>query len=376
MDRTNYYETLNATDENLEFALGLEADRMVNSPNQGRGPGHRVLGGPQRVRGWSRTRPSIVLKQRMMAVAYEWHNYGKSTIGNRSDIERVPVESLRAFYRKYYQPDNAVLVVAGKFDAKKALELIRKILRPPAEADPQARGGPTPRSRRRTASGRSRSAASATCRSVGAALPRPRRHHAESPRWKSWPTSSISAPSGRLYKALVETKKAASVSSNAGGYHDPGIIEIAAEVHQGPVARRGPRRGLEDRRGDQGQSAHQGGSRSVQGPHSQEPRADRRRPNRLAVELGEWAAQGDWRLYFLHRDRIEKVTTEQIKEAAEKYFRTSNRTIGFFIPTDRPDRTPIPVVPEIAGLVDGYEGRDSSGPGEAFDAAPWPSSGV
>ena len=62
----------------------------------------------------------------MMAVAYEWHNYGKSTIGNRSDIERVPIDNLRAFYRKYYQPDNAVLVVAGKFDEAKALELIRK----------------------------------------------------------------------------------------------------------------------------------------------------------------------------------------------------------------------------------------------------------
>ena len=62
----------------------------------------------------------------MMAVAYEWHNYGKSAIGNRSDIERVPVDSLRAFYKKFYQPDNAVLVVAGKFDEKKALEYITR----------------------------------------------------------------------------------------------------------------------------------------------------------------------------------------------------------------------------------------------------------
>ena len=62
----------------------------------------------------------------MAAVAYEWHNYGKSTIGNRTDIERVPVDSLRAFYKKFYQPDNAMLVVAGKFDEQKALEYINK----------------------------------------------------------------------------------------------------------------------------------------------------------------------------------------------------------------------------------------------------------
>src|SRR5207245_4897660 len=72
--------------------------------------------------------PQRVLNQRMMAVAFEWHNYGKSTIGNRSDIERVPIHNLQAFYRKYYQPDNVVVVVAGKFDEAKALDLVRNKL--------------------------------------------------------------------------------------------------------------------------------------------------------------------------------------------------------------------------------------------------------
>jgi zinc protease len=45
--------------------------------------------------------------QRIQSAAFEWHNYGKSTIGNRTDIERVPIDNLRAFYKKYYQPDNA-----------------------------------------------------------------------------------------------------------------------------------------------------------------------------------------------------------------------------------------------------------------------------
>jgi zinc protease len=56
-----------------------------------------------------------VLIERMMSTAFLWHNYGKSTIGARSDVENVPIERLQAFYRRYYQPDNAVLVVAGKF---------------------------------------------------------------------------------------------------------------------------------------------------------------------------------------------------------------------------------------------------------------------
>ena len=60
--------------------------------------------------------PFRILMQRMQAVAYEWHNYGQSTIGNRSDIERVPVVRLRKFYKKYYRPDNVMVIVAGKFD--------------------------------------------------------------------------------------------------------------------------------------------------------------------------------------------------------------------------------------------------------------------
>ena len=51
------------------------------------------------------------------------------TIGNRSDIERVPIVNLRRFYRKYYRPDNVMVIVAGKFEPEKALELIEKYFR-------------------------------------------------------------------------------------------------------------------------------------------------------------------------------------------------------------------------------------------------------
>ena len=124
-DRTNYFETLSSSDENLEFAIKLEADRMVNSPIKGEdlATEFSVVRNEFEM---GENSPEAVLSQRMAAVAYEWHNYGKSTIGNRSDIERVPVDNLRAFYKKFYQPDNAMLVVAGKFDEAKALEYVNK----------------------------------------------------------------------------------------------------------------------------------------------------------------------------------------------------------------------------------------------------------
>src|SRR5690606_18765927 len=111
--------------ENLEFAIRLEADRMVNSFVRR----EDLLSEMTVVRNefeQGENSPSRILRQRMAAVAYEWHNYGKSTIGNRSDIERVPIDNLQAFYRKYYQPDNAIVVVAGKFDEQEALEYIEK----------------------------------------------------------------------------------------------------------------------------------------------------------------------------------------------------------------------------------------------------------
>jgi len=55
---------------------------------------------------------------------YDWHSYGKETIGARSDIENVRIENLQAFYRTYYQPDNAVLIIAGHFELDRTLQLV------------------------------------------------------------------------------------------------------------------------------------------------------------------------------------------------------------------------------------------------------------
>src|SRR5207245_10874251 len=66
----------------------------------------------------------------LIATSYVWHNYSKATIGARSDIENVPIERLQAFYHMYYQPDDAVLTVAGKFDEAKTLALIDKYFSP------------------------------------------------------------------------------------------------------------------------------------------------------------------------------------------------------------------------------------------------------
>jgi zinc protease len=122
-DRTNYFETFPSTDENLEWALDLEADRMVNSfiSRDDLDSEMTVVRNEIEQRENS---PFGVLVSRALATAYMWHNYGKDIGGARSDIEGVPIDRLQGFYRKYYQPDNALLIVTGKFETDRALELI------------------------------------------------------------------------------------------------------------------------------------------------------------------------------------------------------------------------------------------------------------
>ena len=267
----------------------------------------------------------------MTAVAYEWHNYGKSTIGNRSDIERVPVDNLRDFYKRFYQPDNAVLVVAGKFDETKALEYITKYFGAIPEARPQAARRPTPKSRRRTASEWSRCAGWATSAWSGLLFHVPAASHAEFPAVEILGEILSSEPSGRLYKALVETKKATSVSVDESACHDPGSIQMMAEVNTKDLSV------LEKVRDDMLTVVEEVAQKGV----TQEE-VDRARqrilknrelaaadPNRIAIELSEWSAQGDWRLYFLNRDRIEQVTPEQVKAGRSQLFhhQQSNRRL-------------------------------------------------
>src|SRR5262249_12444460 len=149
----------------------------------------------------------------------------KSTIGNRSDIERVPIENLQAFYRKYYQPDDVVLIIAGKFEEAKALALVQKYLgsipKPARRLNDTYTEEPAQDGERTVVLRRV-----GTVGSIGAAYHIPAAAHSD------WAPLNLLAgilsqrPNGRLYKALVESKKASSVNAFAGNNHDPGLFTV------------------------------------------------------------------------------------------------------------------------------------------------------
>ena len=367
LDRTNYYETLEATGDNLEFAIRLEADRMINSFIKAEDLASEFsVVRSEFERG--ENSPQQVLMQRMQSAAYEWHNYGRSTIGNRSDIERVPIPSLRAFYRKHYQADNAVLIVAGKFETPVALKLAEKyfgsIPKPNRQKDKTYTIEPAQDGER-----------TVILRRVGDVGLVAVCYHVPACSHEDFAAVEVLAnilgtePSGRLYKKLVETKKASSVFSMNFTTHDPGLIFAAAELPRGVD--------IEETRQALIAVVEQIGKEGVTQEEVERSRQELSRQyeleaassSRMASSLSEWVARGDWRLRFLHRDRVESVTAEQVSKAAAKYLVRNNRTSGVFIPTEQAQRATVPGAPDLAGLLNNYKGREKVAAGEVFDSS-------
>jgi zinc protease len=367
-DRTNYFETFTATEENLRWALDMEADRMVNS----------FIAKKDLETEFSVVRnefesgendPSGVLMERVLSTAYLWHNYGKSTIGSKEDIERVPIENLQAFYRKYYQPDNAVLTVAGKFDEAKTLAMINEyfgvIPRPTRVLQPTYTVEPTQDGERHV-----------TLRRTGDVQVTAAGYHIPAGAHPDYPAVNILAdvltnePSGRLYKALVESKKASSVYGFAWALKDPGYAYFAAEV-------------LKDKSLDDATKTMLDVFDNLKNNPVTKEETERAKnkflnffeqtynnSDRVGLTLSEYIAKGDWRLWFHYRDQLEKVTAEDVNRVARLYFKPSNRTTGMFIPDPAPDRSVITAAPDPAQLLANYKGKQALTQAEEFDPSP------
>lgn len=368
LDRTNYYETLPAGDENLEFALALEADRLINSHIRGEDlASEMTVVRNEFERG--ENSPERVLRQRMMAAAFEWHNYGRSTIGNRADIERVPVDKLRDFYRKYYQVDNIMVVIAGSFEPETAVKLVAKhfgaIPAPERTLDNTYTEEPAQDGERVVMLRRVGQVALA-----GSLYHIPPAAHPDFEPLDVLDTILTSAPTGRLYKALVETKKAARISGGVFALHDPGVIGFNAEIAVGQDAQ-----AVLDELNQVVEAVSAEGVSVEEVQRAKEKLLKARElaateSDQIAIELSEWAAMGDWRLYFLYRDRLEKVAPADVQRVAAQYLRRQNRTVGLFLPTEKPERVDIPAKPDLAKLIGEYKGRAAVATGEAFDVRP------
>src|SRR4051812_36592368 len=376
-DRTNYYETFTATDDNLRWALGLEPDRMVNVKFT-----KPLLDTEMTVvrnefeRG--ENSPTSILRERVASTAYLWHNYGKSTIGSKDDLEKVPVNRLAEFYRKFYQPDNAVLVMTGRLDESKALQMVAdsfgKLPRPGRVLDQTYTVEPPQDGERFVA-----------LRRVGQGQNVMIAYHAVS---AGHPDAAVlqvlagvmnggggrggrgggGSQEGRLAKALVDTNLAESASMNFQLQHDPGLVVLSASLNQDQsldVAREAIYKALDDviRNPPTREEVDRVSSQLARG-------LENSLSNAQAIATGALnsaIAQGDWRLMFLQHDRLQDIVPGDVVRVAQAYLKPANRTVGYYIPDPAPDRTVVPAAPDLAQTFRNYTSNVSIVRGESFE---------
>lgn len=365
LDRTNYFELFQASDDNLAWAIELEADRMVNSFISRKDLDSEMTVVRNEYEQGENSPFSVAVK-RMQSVSYDWHSYGRATIGNRSDIENVDIAHLQAFYRLYYQPDNAVLLIAGRFEPAKALALVarhfNRIPKPQRTLPPEWTVEPTQDGPREFTVRRK-----GDVQLVLLSYHVPSNLHVDSDATGFANMILAQVPTGRLHKALVETGKAAQVFGYPLMGKYPGLQMFGAVVKQGdPVE---PVR-------DEMIKIVEGFSNAP--PADEEMKrtrvsllneADKTLANHesIGVQMSEYIALGDWRLFFLSRDDVEKVTAEQVAAASKKYFVRDNRTVGYFIPDDNPQRAEIPATPTVEEVMKDFKPKTTTSTGEAFD---------
>lgn len=372
-DSTSYYETFPAGEGDLARTLDLEADRMVHSYISAEDLASEMTV-VRNERERRESDPYMILLERVLSTAFLWHNYGNSPIGFRADIENVPIERLQAFYRKHYQPDNAVLVITGGFDPERVEELIAEKFDPIPRPD---RGGAGRLYETYTVEPTQDGERTVRLRRVGGVQYAMAAYHVPSGSHEEFAAVEVLAhllgaqPGGRLYKNVVETGLAAATSMTTFRLKEPGVLIAGAEVR---------------REGDLGKAV-EAMLATLQGVADTPPTAqevDRAKaeleasfelalndPGAVSAMVSDWASVGDWRLMFLHRDRVAQVTPADVLAVAKAYLRTSNRTVGYFHPTDEtPTRAEIPAPTDVAALVSGYTGGKAVAEGEAFEPTP------
>ena len=368
-DRTNFFETFTAADSNLTWALDLEADRMTNS-FVARADLDKEMPVVRNEFEKDENSPFVVTLKRVLGTAYLFHAYSHLPIGAQSDIENVPIEKLQAFYHKHYQPDNAILMIAGNFDEQQALGLVQEkfgaIPRPARAMDRTYTVEPTQDGERM-----------ATIRRTGNAQLVMTYYHVPAGAHPDFPAIDVltrvlgDAASGRLQKALVETKKASQVQANNLQQHDPGGLFLAAllqktqSVDSATNALNTVATEIATTKPATSEEVERAKADLLKGFELAPTNT-----GRFGLELSEWMAMGDWRLFFYHRDQVKKVTVQDVQRVASEYLKPSNRTVGLFIPTEKPDRTEIASAPNVDSLLKNYKSDVVVATGESFDPSP------
>jgi zinc protease len=328
LDRTNYYETFGS--EHLPLIVEMEADRMrgLLLREEDRRPEMTVVRN-EFERG--ENSPFQALIKEVFAAAYVAQPYHHPTIGWRSDIEKVPIEKLRAFYDTFYWPDNATVTVVGDFLPDAALGLVRKfygvIPRAPHPIPQVTTEEPEQSGPRHVVVKR---AGQLGVVAIGHKIPAAT--HPDAPAITVLSLILTDGKNSRLYKALTDKSLSTGVSGFPFPTRDPSLhftfIPLApgathAQVEQIAVDQ------IEQLKRDGVTAAE---VQAAIAKYLADSAFQRDGTYAIASNINTAIAIGDWTTYYTFDEAVRKVTPADVQRVAQKYFNADQSTTGWFVP--------------------------------------------
>jgi len=331
-DRTNYYGTLGR--DSLEGYIAIEADRMRNlwlrdSDRQA----EMTVVRNEYERG--ENDPGNALMKEVTAVAYLAQPYHHSTIGWRSDIEKVPTAKLRDFYDTFYWPNNATVTIVGDVDPAKALGLIKKyygaIPRSPNAIPVMYTEEPPQNGPRRVVVKRA-----GQLGSLMIAYKAPNGLDPDLPALNVLGSILSAGENSRLSKALVDTSLATQAAADIQPTHDPGLFLLMAGLAPDVKHEQVEKVMLAeiDKIKKEGVTPEE--VARVVSQYRAQQAYGRDGTAGIAAALNEWIATGDWTQYVTYTDKVAKVTLADVQRVARTYLNEDQSTTGWFIPTVSP----------------------------------------
>jgi zinc protease len=367
-DRTNYFETFPADPAQLAWVLKTEAERMTGAKVLRSDLDSEMTVVRNEMESGENS-PVRILMEKTEAAAYQWHAYGRSTIGARSDVENVDIPRLQAFYRQYYQPDNATLIVAGAFDASTTLAQITRqfgrlpkparVLQPTYTVEP-VQDGERLVTLRRTGG----------LQALYAVYHVPALASRDFAGFEIIANALSDSSSGRLHRRLVEAGKATGAFGNVTHNAEPGLFAVGVQLKKDDALDEAQKILLDSIEGLAAEPITAEELQRTQVQWANDFDKMLANPQGLCVALSEPIAAGDWRLLFQLRDRIQNITLDEVNAVARSWLKPSNRTLGRFIATDSPDRSPLAAKVDAQQALQDFKPRAAVAAGEAFDPSP------
>lgn len=365
-DRTNFFEIVAAEPAKVDAAIRIEADRFIRASfTREHLASEMSVVRNELERGDSD--PGSLVMRALQRQSYFWHGYSRPTIGARSDIEDAPFSALQAFHRKHYRPDNAALIVSGKFDQAAVLALASRLFA--AARKPAApKISSWTREEPRALTNRSELTLPAGRTIAASAWKLPGLLDRQTHALDLGSAAICSEDWGSLRKALVLEQKIAVAAAcgtrvqadyglfianaSAGKAADAQLLSQAVHEHLESAARAG----ITQEQLDRARVNELNAWRQLENSHVA-----------LAAQVSEAEVAGDWRLLFWQRDIVGSLTLDEVNAALAKWIVASNRSDVLLRHGEGVAAPDVPKPPTAAALLDGRTWPEF---GQAGDALP------